>query len=381
MKSRLKSKSASKVRYAVVGLGHISQMAILPAFKAAKANSEIVALVTGSKEKKKELSKLYDVDSEMCFNYDEFDQLLSSGLIDAVYIALPNHVHKEYTIRALNKGIHVLCEKPLAVTAHDCLEMNKVALKNKKFLMTAYRLHLEESNLKALEIIKNKTLGKLRYFNANFSFQVEAPNIRLKEATGGGPISDIGIYCINAARSLFQSNPIEVFASEVKLAEDSRFREVEETVAVNMKFPDERIANFVCSFGADTTSNYSVVGTESSLYLENAFDYEPKRRLDVKKDNKRISRFHFKKVDQFAAEINYFSSCVINNVSPNPNAVEALYDVAIIQAIHQSLKNHRVIKINYPISAQVDTHPKTAMKSHFSSHRKPKTVEVEAPHN
>jgi glucose-fructose oxidoreductase len=109
-------KSDKAVRYAVVGLGHIAQVAVLPAFKNAK-NSELAALVSADPEKQNKLAQQYNV--EKVYSYEQYDECLSQG-VDAVYIALPNHLHRDYSIRALNAGVHVLCEKPLAVTEQDC---------------------------------------------------------------------------------------------------------------------------------------------------------------------------------------------------------------------------------------------------------------------
>src|SRR5205085_7973206 len=146
-------REAQKIRYAVVGLGYIAQVAVLPAFENAKKNSELVVLVSDDPEKLTKLSRKYKV--EQTFSYDEYDQLLQSGAIDAVYIALPNHLHNEYTIRAARAGIHVLCEKPMAVTDVECIEMIRGCDENKVKLMVAYRLHFDKANLSAIEVVRS----------------------------------------------------------------------------------------------------------------------------------------------------------------------------------------------------------------------------------
>ncbi len=125
--------SGSKVRYAVVGLGHIAQVAVMPAFKSAR-NSELVALVSGDPRKRKALGKKYRI--EQVFSYEKYDQVLP--LVDAVYLALPNHLHKEYAVRAAQAGVHVLCEKPMAVTEEECEAMIAAAERNRIKLMIAY---------------------------------------------------------------------------------------------------------------------------------------------------------------------------------------------------------------------------------------------------
>src|SRR5215216_2607499 len=199
-----------RVRYAVVGLGHIAQAAVLPAFENAKDNSQLVAFVSDDPVKQQRLGRRYRVNT---YTYKEYDALLKSGAVDAVYIALPNSMHRDFTVRAAKAGVHVLCEKPLAVTEKECQQMIDTCAEHNVKLMTAYRLHFERANLDAIEIVQSGKLGEPRIFNSVFGYQVKAGNIRTQKKMGGGANYDIGIYCINAARYLFQDEPIAVTAS------------------------------------------------------------------------------------------------------------------------------------------------------------------------
>ena len=190
MSDKAKS-SRRKIRYAVVGTGHIAQVAILPAFTTAK-NSELVAIVSSDSQKREELSKKYGL--QRAYSYDEYDQALSE--IDAVYLTLPNHLHSEYGIRAAKAGVHVLCEKPMALTEEECESMIQAAEQSKIKLMIAYRLHFERGNLEAIDIAKSGKLGNTRFFSSDFAQQVADGNIRLTEPVekGGGPVYDLGVY-------------------------------------------------------------------------------------------------------------------------------------------------------------------------------------------
>ena len=186
------SSRAEKVRYAVVGLGHIAQVAVLPAFAHAE-NSELTALVSDDPEKLEKLGRKYKVTRR--YSYEQFEECLGSGAVDAVYIALPNHLHREYTERAARGGVHVLCEKPLAVTEEDCLSMIRVAEENRVKLMVAYRLHFEEANLKAIDLVQSGKLGDPRLFDSVFTMTVKDGDIRLNpRELGGGTLYDIGVY-------------------------------------------------------------------------------------------------------------------------------------------------------------------------------------------
>lgn len=350
----------AKIRYAVVGLGYIAQVAVLPAFENANKNSELTALVSDDAEKLAKLGRKYKV--KQTYSYDQYDELLQSGLIDAVYIALPNHLHNEYTIRAARAGIRVLCEKPMAVTDVECIEMIRTCDENKVKLMIAYRLHFDKANLSAIEIVKSGKIGDPRIFNSVFTMQVkDKDNIRLKSSTGGGTAYDIGIYCINAARYLFQAEPIEVSAITANSG-DARFTEVEEMLSATLRFPEDRLASFTCSFGAADVSAYEVVGTEGTLRMDPAYEYAGDLKHTVKIKGKERERV-FPKHDQFGPELLYFSNCILNNEQPEPAGREGLADVRIIQAIYESAETRRPVRLElaqdvYPdLSQQISKPP------------------------
>lgn len=329
--------SPKRIRYAVVGLGHIAQIAILPAFAQARSNSVLSALVSDDAEKLRKLSRRYGI-RHVC-GYDEADELFRSGEVDAVYITLPNALHREYTERAARAGLHVLCEKPMAVSSENCQRMIEVTREQGVKLMIAYRLHFERGNLEAAEMAHSGTLGDLRFFTSNFSMQVAPANFRSSRRLGGGPLYDIGIYCINAARAAFAAEPSEVFATAVT-RRDQRFREIPETVAVVMKFPQERVASFTCSFGAADRSAYEIVGTKGSITLDPAYEYARGVEYQLRL-GKRERRKRYEKSDQFAPELVYFSDCILNDREPEPSGEEGLADIRVIEALNRSIETGR----------------------------------------
>jgi predicted dehydrogenase len=335
MKSRSRSsgRSTRPVRFAVVGLGHIAQAAVLPAFRHARGFAELTALVSDTPAKLKQLGRRYGV--KQLYSYDDARDLFTSGEIDAVYIALPNSLHAAWTIRAAEAGLHVLCEKPLAVSVQDCERMIDACERNGVRLMTAYRLHFERCNLEVADIVRRKRIGDARWFDSQFSMQVKKDNIRIDAELGGGPEYDIGIYCINAARYVFASEPTQVWATATNSG-DKRFAEVPETVHVVMKFPQNRVANFVCSFGAADRSRYEVVGTKGSVVCEPAYEYAEGLAYELTLGEK-TKKKKFAKSDQFAPELIHFAKCVRSGAEPEPSGKEGLIDVAIIEAIHRSI--------------------------------------------
>jgi glucose-fructose oxidoreductase len=209
--------------------------------------------------------------------------------------------------------------------------------------MTAYRLHFEKANLEAIKVARSGKLGELRYFNSIFSMQANDPNIRLEKKMGGGPLHDLGVYCINAARNLFGAEPTEV-VGVTATGKDKRFREVPEMVSATLRFPGERLATFICSFGAADASIYHVVGTKGRIELRNGYEYVEPIELRMTIEDKETSR-EFGQRDQFAPELLYFSDCILKNKEPEPSGEEGLADVRIVEALYQSAKTGRPVKL------------------------------------
>ncbi len=328
-----------KIRYAVIGLGHIAQTAVLPAFQHAE-NSELVALVTGNPNKAKELSKRYGLNA---YKYDDLEIAIDREKVDAVYVATPNSLHCEHTERAARAGSHILCEKPMATTERDCAAMIETTEQNKVKLMIAYRLHFHDANLHAIEVAASGKLGDVRYFSSLFGIRVDGDNVRLQKELGGGTLFDIGIYCINAARHLFRDEPIEVIGLTAS-KDEKQFSEVEEMTGAILRFPKDRMAMFTCSFGSAGIGYYSIVGSKGHLRLDNAYQYRLDSKCVVTIEGARSERV-FKVSDQFAAELNYFSDCILNNRPPKPSGREGLADVRVINAIYKSAKTRRSVKV------------------------------------
>lgn len=329
------------VRYAVVGLGDIAQEAVLPAFANARPQAELAGLVSGDEAKLRRLGKKYGVES--LWTYDEYDDCLASGEIDAVYIALPNTLHERYAVRAAAAGVHVLCEKPLATSSESAERIVAAARDAGVKLMTAYRLHFERANTRAVELVRAGRIGEPRIFDAVFTMQVKDPNdIRLQRKVGGGTLWDIGIYCLNAARSVFRAEPIEGVALTAA-DDDKRWSEVEEMASVVLRFPKERLATFTCSFGAAKGSSYRVIGSRGEIRVEPAFHYTQPLRLVVTV-GERTREQHYPRRDQFAPEFVYFARCIRDDVEPEPSGVEGLADVRILEALYRSARSggHRV---------------------------------------
>jgi glucose-fructose oxidoreductase len=262
----------------------------------------------------------------------------------------------------------------MALDEGECQGMIAAAAENGVKLMIAYRLHFERANLSAVEAIRSGKIGTPRIFSSVFTQQAAPGNIRLKRELGGGPVWDVGIYCVNAARYLFRAEPEEVFAF-CATSEDDRFREVEESVTATLRFPGARLAAFCCSFGAADVSEFQVVGTKGSLRADPAYDFAKGLRLNIKL-NGAPRESVFPKSDQFAPGLLYFSDCILNNRDPEPSGKEGLADVRIIRAIYESLESNRPVRIK---TTEIETRPTAAQEIHRPAIHEPELVHAESP--
>lgn len=363
--------SDRKVRYAIVGLGDISQEAMMPGFEHT-GNSTISALVTGDLEKAQELSMRYGLATVHA--YKEFPALLSSGTIDAIYLATPNWRHAEFAIPALRAGIHVLLEKPMEIDSEKCRQIIQAQRESKAKLMIAYRLHFEPATLSVIELVRTGKLGKVRFFSSSFAQNVKPENHRAQNGQAAGPVFDMGPYPINAARNIFEAEPLEVSAFGVRHS-DAGLGDFDHTVAATMRFPDDRLAQFTVSYAGNSIDSYTVVGSEGNVVVSPGFTYRKPLEYELALGDKKKNE-SFKNTDQFGGELRYFSDCILNGVDPEPDGEEGLFDVRVIEAIMRSLETGKTQKLE-PVrrSQRIET----VQEQKLSAVKPPEPVHAESP--
>jgi glucose-fructose oxidoreductase len=361
------ARADKKIRYAVVGMGHIAQVAVLPAFAHARRNSVLTAIVSGDSTKRREVSRKYSVSE--AYSYAEYEDCLKR--VDAVYIALPNSMHEEYTVRAANAGVHVLCEKPMAVTVDQCRRMIRACRTNGVKLMIGYRLHFDRVNLEVIDLVRRGKIGDPRFFNSSFSMTVRQGNIRTKFGMGGGTLYDIGVYCVNAARYLFRREPVEVQALSVNSGVQ-KMAEIDESTGALLRFEGDRLAAFITSFNASDTASYLIVGSKGRIQVDPAYEYAEGLNYELTVDGKK-TRKAIGKRDQFAPELLYFSDCVLEDRSPEPSGEEGLQDVRVVEALYQSARTRRAVKLPPFRDTQ---QPTLRQKIERPAVRKPRLIKV-----
>ncbi len=327
----IKVQAGTKVRYAVVGLGWISQAAFMPGVEHT-GNSEMVALVSGHDEKAEELGQKYGI--KKLYSYENFGSLLASGEVDAVYLATPNFDHVQLAVQTLEAGVHLLLEKPMAVSVEECERIIAASEESGAKLMVAYRLHHEPGTLKAIERVRAGEIGKVKFFNSSFSQPVSGHNHRAKNGFWAGPVPDMGPYPLNTVRNLFGAEPIEVFAFGVNT--DPRFN-FDDTVAVTLRFEKSRVASFVLSYSGGDVDDYRIVGERGDLYSNPAFQVGSAMEHELTVDKKKSSE-SFKTTDHFGGELKYFSNCIIEDRRPEADGEEGLLDIRVLVAIEKALE-------------------------------------------
>lgn len=332
------------IRYAVVGAGWIAQEAFMPAI-ATTGNSRMEAIVSGSPATARRLADFHGVPEVL--GYDAYDALVDSDRIDAVYIALPNSLHADYAIRALRAGKHVMVEKPLATSLAEGEAMIAAAKAGGALLMTAYRLHNEPGTLSALEAIRAGRIGDPVHFSSSFAFQSAMGNHRLQAGHWGGPLQDVGVYCLNAARHVFGAEPVAVQAMASRPPDDPRFAEIDAHFAVTLRFPAGRLAQFFCSFGTETVETYRVLGTEGELTMDPGFRFESAMTMRLRRGTEETVTA-FPHVDHFAGQIAYFSDCIAAKEPPEADGEEGLADMRALLAIEEAARTGATVRLDTP---------------------------------
>lgn len=344
VRAQSSSQDAKTVGFALVGIGNLSMGQLLPAFAHCQ-HARPVALVSGHPEKAKEQAAKYGIDPKSIYDYDNFDSIKDNPAIDVVYIVLPNGMHAEYAIRAAQADKHVLCEKPMANTPAECQAMIDACREAKRKLMIAYRLQYEPVTLKAIELARSpEAVGAIKQVTAEGGFNIGDPTQwRLnRKLAGGGSLMDIGIYALQAARYLSGEEPTEVTAMSYSTPNDPRFKEVEETVAFDLRFKSGAIGSCLSSYGFGC-NRFRVYGTAGQIQSEPFLSYQGNRLW--KGNDRQGDGLTIAPGNHFALEMDHFAQCALEDKTPKTPGEEGLRDVKVITAIYEAAKSGATVKL------------------------------------
>lgn len=337
--------------YAIVGLGHLSLGQLLPAFGKSKY-SKAVALVSGDRAKALKVAAQYGIRESAIYDYNSYERLADNPEVQVIYVVLPNSMHREYVERGARLHKHILCEKPMATSSRECEAMIAACKAANVKLMIGYRQQYEPMNRAIIKMVREGKLGKpLSFISSNSQNQGDPNQWRQKLAlAGGGCLLDVGIYCMNAVRFLTEQEPDEVFGTVYQPKDDPRFREIEETCSFTMKFPSGLIASCSSGYGQHRSQFYRLEGDLQWAELSPAFGYGGLRlRVNRVEDKQNVLlEPSMEEVDQFAREMDHMSLCVQQNRQPHTPGEEGLQDHRIIEAIYESVRTGRAVKLTPP---------------------------------
>jgi predicted dehydrogenase len=326
-----------RIGWCIIALGRISMDHFMPAVKMSQ-KGKIVALVSGYRDKAEKQAAIYGVPASAIYSYENMDAIRDNKAIDAVYVALPNSMHAEYTIRSAKAGKHVLCEKPMATSVADSRAMIEACKAANKKLMIAYRCQYEPTNLKAIELVRSGALGRVQAIESANGFNIGAGEWRLnRKLAGGGPLMDVGVYSLNACRYLTGEEPLEIKANSSVIDHDGRFDEVEENVGWTMKFPSGIVASCNTTYGANMEGMYRVHGSNGVLQMMPAFGYQGLHLTAQLHGGQTIDEPSPERDPaQFVREADYFADCIWENKTPKSDGEEGLRDMELMSEIYKA---------------------------------------------
>ena len=344
---RGQDQSKKKVGFAIMGLGRFGNGQLLRSMPECKL-AYAAALVSGHPDKAKQLAQKYGVKESSIYNYENFDKIADNPDVDVVYVVLPNSMHHEFTLRAAKAGKHVMCEKPMANTAKECEEMIAACKTANKKLAIGYRLQYEPTHRRAIEMVQKKEFGISRVIESVHAFNIGPNEWRTdKKLAGGGPVMDLGVYCINACRYLSKEEPTHVSAMTYQPENDPRFTTTEAQMVFNMKFKSGLLAYCSTSYAHHGANRFHVMAEQAEIVMNPAFGYGG-LKLKVRARGgaeKEIDIPGIEKFNQFCAEMDHFAECVRDNKEPRTPGEGGLRDLKIIEALYKSAESGKTVEV------------------------------------
>ncbi|GAA0373000.1 Gfo/Idh/MocA family protein [Bacillus horti] len=320
---------SQKVRWGILSTANIGRKLVIPAIQRAN-NTEVVAMASRGEQ-------VYEAAKELQIpkTYTSYEELLLDPEIDAVYIPLPNHLHKEWVLKAAASKKHILVEKPAGLTAAEVKEMQKACADNGVIIMEAFMYRFHQQHEAVQKWIDEGKIGDVQMMRASFSFQMRDPenNIRMKPEFGGGAMYDVGCYTINSFR-YFLGEPTSVVAEAV-------FNEngVDLTAHGILQFSSNVKGVFDTSFTMSGRNEYEIIGTEGRIHVPYAYrpDAYPEGGsihlyTDEGQETQQIDH------DQYRAQAEHISKCILDGTTPIYSLENTYLNMKVIDAVYESMR-------------------------------------------
>ncbi len=322
---------------ALIGLGYYATDVLAPALQETK-HCQLTGIVTGTPAKEKVWQEKYGIKPENTYHYDNFDDIANNDAIDIIYVVLPNSMHKEYVIRAAEAGKHVICEKPMAITAEECRAMIKASKDNQRRLSIGYRMQFEPHTQEVMRLGQERVYGPVRLVNAGAGYKEgREDHWKLKKAMGGGAMMDMGVYALQAARYVTGEEPVSVTA-QTFTSRPEMFTEVDETTMFQLEFPSGALANLHTSFGM--SMNYLNVTAQDGWFKLDPFSAY-RGIQGVSKDGP----IEYPQINQQATQMDEQALSIINDTPMRVPGEEGLKDMIAVEGVYQALETGDEVKL------------------------------------
>lgn len=334
-------KKSRPLGIALVGLGKYATGQLAPALQQTRLCA-LAGIVTGTPDKARRWQQQYSLPKENIYSYETFDEIAHNPAIDIIYVVLPNAMHAEYVIRAARAKKHVICEKPMAVTVQQCQAMIDACRDHGVRLSIGYRLHFEPHTQEMMRLGQKQIYGPVQAITAQDGMAIGDPNQwRLKKAlAGGGPLMDVGIYCVQAACYVTGEKPVAIESARLKDGTAPAFAEVEEELAWTMRFPSGATADCLTSYSRKLNL-LDVRARQGRFTLQPAYSY---RGIQGRTPQ---GAMHFPQVNQQALQMDDFAHCVMTGQPTRVPGETGLRDVKLLQAIYEAADSHRAVALDW----------------------------------
>ncbi len=329
-----------KLGFALVGLGGLSTGQIAPALQKTRY-CRLAGIVTGTPSKITTWKERYQIADKNVYNYETMEQMAGNPDIDVVYVVTPNALHAEHCLKAAKAGKHVLCEKPMETTVEKCQQIITAVKQAGKKLAVGYRCQFDPNHIECRRLAGEKVFSELKMIEGGFSRTISATEWRVKkDLAGGGPLMDVGIYALQTCRFVSGREPIEVSAKFGPVTDPVKFAEVEASVTWEMTFPDGLKTLCRTNYDKGGENAFVVTAEKGTFGLNPAYNYNNSR--GTRSDGQAIN---LPGVNQFAAEMDDFAQCILNNQTSKVSGEEGLRDVKIMLAIYESARTGKPVKL------------------------------------
>ncbi|MBC7888696.1 MAG: Gfo/Idh/MocA family oxidoreductase [Ferruginibacter sp.] len=342
LKTNAKTYEGKKLNIALCGLGRYAGY-LADGLEISKY-CRLAGIVTGTPTKAEAWSKKYSIPQKSIYNYQNFDELINNKDIDLVYVVLPNAMHKEFVIKAAKAGKHVIVEKPMAITANDCQEMINACKKAGVQLAVGYRLHYEPYHLEIKRLGQEKVFGQVRLIEVSLGYKLGGENPSdwhlNKVLAGGGPLMNLGVYCVQASRYVLGEEPISVTAQFATVTNKKLFSEVEESISWQLNFPGGAVCTSTSSYNCNIDRFYASAD-EGFFELSPAVSYGPFKGKTSR------GELNFPVINQQATQLDEIGKILLSNeqLPDHIKGEEGLKDMKILQAIYTAAGTGKKVSI------------------------------------